>query len=119
MTRNFCDLLNRRQKLLLATILASSFLFSYHSYTIMGRFFNYEIIQINNAFYNESLLLPVVRMILISARNEKNSKSFAKIRFNATLDSYQLPDWAFNLSSAKVDTNLWHDSIDVNIVNGR
>lgn len=111
--------LTKQQALLLSISIIATGLFFYHSSTILSRFLKFEIIQTSNAFYNESLPLPVIRITLNTERHENSSRPFATIRYTATVDNEALPEWAFNRSSARVDKHLLQDYLDVNIVSAR
>lgn len=94
---------------------ATTAIFFYHSYTIISRFLKFEILELHEVIYNESLPMPLVAIYLESWRNANSSSPFAEMRNEAYLNRKPVPSWAIVESHDRYPGYL-RDSFKLNVV---
>lgn len=87
---NFRYQLTTKHVLLLVASLIAGSLFAFHSYTIISRHLEREILQVYKVILNDSLPLPIVTLQLDSFRNPSSVRHPVKMGFNAYLNRLPL-----------------------------
>lgn len=81
--------------------------FSYHSYTVICRYVKVEILQIRKFVYNETLPMPIVRLLVESRRNISSRHPFLEVQsFQATFKHNLIPEWALYNETFRTATKL-------------
>lgn len=105
----FLHELLKRKALLIILIVVATGLFIGHSYTVVSRHLNFEVFQVHKVVANESLPMPIVRLLFDSYRHVNSSRPFLQLEsFQATFMYKPIPDWALTNINYSTETRLQH-----------
>lgn len=109
---------SQQDKLLIGVSTIAFALFIYHSYTIIARHLDHDILEVHKVIKNQSLTMPIVEMRLDSYRHPKSSRPFNEMTFKASLNQQPVPGWAYVNYSIRTDF-WWEDDITLNVVGAK
>lgn len=99
---------SQQQLLSFAVLLIAGAVFLYHSFTIINRHFEHEILEVHKVINNDSLPMPIVEVRFDSYRESNQSRPFAEMWYRALLNQEPLPDWAYVNGSIRM-ARWWED----------